>query len=113
MNKRDFITHEIRKLWVTLEDIQGDLVTVGTGLRHGIITPEMALGYLKSCGLLEWLGNLEEMNDSDLAERFEVAVREVLDAEGITGTSDPGDRPVAGSLEDQQESDAAVPDWLR
>jgi hypothetical protein len=58
--RRAFLMHELRVLWLRLEGAKVDTEAVATALKAGIINPDQACGFLYGCGLLELLGEDSE-----------------------------------------------------
>jgi hypothetical protein len=54
--RRAFLVHELRVLWLRLEDAKHDTEAVASALKAGIINPDQACGFLCGRGLLDLLG---------------------------------------------------------
>jgi hypothetical protein len=55
-NRRAFLVHELRVVWLRLKDAQHDVEAVAFALTDGMINPDEAVGLLHGCGLLGALG---------------------------------------------------------
>jgi hypothetical protein len=57
---RDFLLAAIRAAFLRCRLTEAELTTVGTALRSDLITPDVAVRWLREAGLLHMLGPLPE-----------------------------------------------------